>query len=350
VDKAISFIADAKQVAPTSPSSCTSAPAPCTRRTMCPRSGPTSTRASSTTAGRPTASRCSPARRSWASSRPTELSRHDPTCPTWDSLSADERREALRRMMEVFAGFLSHTDHHIGRLIDFLKRIGEFDNTIIMVISDNGASSEGGPTARSTRPFFNNVPELAGGEPGRHRRARRPETSTTTPGAGPGPATRRSAAGSARPTAAASATRSSSTGPRASRPRARCARSTPTPSTWCPPCWTLLGHRAARRHQGRHPVAARGVSFAHTFDDAEAPSNTHPVLRDDRPPLHLPRRLAGGLPVARPVVHRGRPWVFGEPHRQDKLTELDATGWELYHVAEDFAENHNVAPRSTAPS
>ena len=35
--------------------------------------------------------------------------------------------------MEVFAGFLEHTDHHIGRLLDFLKMLGEFDNTLIMV-------------------------------------------------------------------------------------------------------------------------------------------------------------------------------------------------------------------------
>ena len=51
-------------------------------------------------------------------------------------------------MMEVFAGFLDHTDHYIGRLIGFLKDIGEFDNTLIMLISDNGASAEGGPTGR----------------------------------------------------------------------------------------------------------------------------------------------------------------------------------------------------------
>jgi len=63
-------------------------------------------------------------------------------------------------MMEVFAGFLTHTDHHIGRLLDFLKQIGEFDNTLIMVLSDNGASSEGGPTGSvNENLFFNNVPE-----------------------------------------------------------------------------------------------------------------------------------------------------------------------------------------------
>ena len=50
-----------------------------------------------------------------------ELSRHDPDVPEWESLSPDARRLAAR-MMEVFAGFLSHTDHHIGRLLDYLER------------------------------------------------------------------------------------------------------------------------------------------------------------------------------------------------------------------------------------
>ena len=73
-----------------------------------------------------------------------ELSRHDPDVPDWNKLSPGEKK-LYARMMEVFAGFLTHTDHHYGRLFDFLKTIGEFDNTLIMFISDNGASSEGGP-------------------------------------------------------------------------------------------------------------------------------------------------------------------------------------------------------------
>ena len=88
-----------------------------------------------------------------------ELSRHDPDVPEWESLPPDARRLAAR-MMEVFAGFLSHTDHHIGRLMDFLKETGEFDNTLIMVVSDNGASAEGGPTGTTNElQFFNNAPE-----------------------------------------------------------------------------------------------------------------------------------------------------------------------------------------------
>jgi arylsulfatase A-like enzyme len=77
----------------------------------------------------------------------------------WESLSGDEKR-LFARMAEVFAGFVSHTDHHIGRLIDYLEEIGELDNTLIFVISDNGASSEGGPTGSvNENKFFNGVPD-----------------------------------------------------------------------------------------------------------------------------------------------------------------------------------------------
>ena len=88
-----------------------------------------------------------------------ELSRHDPDVPEWSSLSDDERRLYVR-MMEVFAGFLEHTDHQIGRVLDFLREIGELDNTLIMVLSDNGASAEGGVTGSiNEMKFFNFVPE-----------------------------------------------------------------------------------------------------------------------------------------------------------------------------------------------
>ena len=97
-------------------------------------------------------------RRNSASSRPT-LNSHAtiPTCRSGIHCLPTEKK-LYARMMEVFAGFLTHTDHHIGRLIEFLKNLGELDNTIIMVISDNGASSEGGPSGMVNEAlFFNNV-------------------------------------------------------------------------------------------------------------------------------------------------------------------------------------------------
>jgi hypothetical protein len=63
--------------------------------------------------------------------------------PAWEELG-DTERTVASRFMECFAGFLSYTDDQIGRLVAFLDDIGELHNTIIIVVSDNGASAEGG--------------------------------------------------------------------------------------------------------------------------------------------------------------------------------------------------------------
>jgi arylsulfatase A-like enzyme len=77
----------------------------------------------------------------------------------WDSLSDAEKR-LFSRMAEVYAGFLAHADHHIGRLLDYLEFSGERDNTIIILVSDNGASGEGGPEGSvNENRLFNGVPE-----------------------------------------------------------------------------------------------------------------------------------------------------------------------------------------------
>ncbi len=77
------------------------------------------------------------------------------TVRPWDSLS-DEEKRLFTRMAEVFAGFLSYTDAQIGRVLDYLEESGQLDNTIIVVISDNGASGEGGPNGSVNEgKFFN---------------------------------------------------------------------------------------------------------------------------------------------------------------------------------------------------
>jgi arylsulfatase len=75
----------------------------------------------------------------------------------WDSLDATERK-LFARMAEVYAGYTSYTDDQIGRVIDHLEKIGELDNTLIVVISDNGASGEGGPDGSvNENKVFNSV-------------------------------------------------------------------------------------------------------------------------------------------------------------------------------------------------
>ncbi len=70
----------------------------------------------------------------------TELNRE---VTPWNDLSQDQKK-LCARMQEVYAGFLDHTDSQIGRLISFLKDIEQYENTIVIFLSDNGASDEGG--------------------------------------------------------------------------------------------------------------------------------------------------------------------------------------------------------------
>jgi arylsulfatase len=73
----------------------------------------------------------------------TQLAERNPGVPEWAGLSADEQR-LYARLQEAFAGFMEHADEQIGRLVGFLRAHDVLDDTVIMVLSDNGASGEGG--------------------------------------------------------------------------------------------------------------------------------------------------------------------------------------------------------------
>jgi arylsulfatase A-like enzyme len=74
-----------------------------------------------------------------------ELTARPAEIPAWDEMP-DDLKPVLARQMEVYAGFLEHTDHHIGRLIDALDDLGVLEDTLIyLIIGDNGASAEGTP-------------------------------------------------------------------------------------------------------------------------------------------------------------------------------------------------------------
>jgi arylsulfatase A-like enzyme len=88
----------------------------------------------------------------------TTMSDRPEWVPQWSSLSADEQR-LYARFMEAFAAYLSHTDHHLGRLVAALDETGDLDNTLLVLLSDNGASSEGGPTGSvNDNRLWNMVP------------------------------------------------------------------------------------------------------------------------------------------------------------------------------------------------
>ena len=89
----------------------------------------------------------------------TELAPRNPGVKPWVELSDDEKTLALR-LQEAFAGFLEHTDAQIGRLVENLRAQGVLDNTLLLLMSDNGASQEGGPQGMvDYSRYFNGRPE-----------------------------------------------------------------------------------------------------------------------------------------------------------------------------------------------
>jgi arylsulfatase A-like enzyme len=272
-----------------------------------------------------------------------ELSSHDPDVPYWDSLPPQARALAAR-MMEVYAGFLSHTDHQIGRLLSFLRETGEFENTLIMVVSDNGASAEGGPAGTTNElQFFNNAPESLEESLAKIDELGGPTTFNHYPWgwtwAGNTPFRRWK------------------------RETYRGGVSDPFLVHWP----SGITSRGEVRTQYAHiidmvptvldaldlqpPAAVRGVtqspihgvSFAHTFGSSSVPTRHRTQYFEmfgHRAIDHDGWRAVCPWPGPS-FAEAGKP--FGAPITAAGLTGLDAHHWELYHIAEDPAENHNLA-------
>ncbi len=271
------------------------------------------------------------------------LSRHDPDVQDWAKLSADERR-LYSRMMEVFAGFLEHTDHHLGELIEFLKEIGEYENTLIMLISDNGSSAEGGPTGSVNEcRFFNNVPDTVEDGLKHIDEIGGPTTFNHFPWgwthAGNTPFRRWKR----------ETYQGGSTDPfivcweKGIKSRDEIRSQYGHIIDMVPTVLDALGIEAPSNIRGvpQHPM--EGVSLLSTFDDAKAPE-THTTqyfeMMGHRSIYHDGWRAVCPWPGTS-FVDSGR--KFGDEISYDKLIELDATAWELYRVSKDPGETENLA-------
>jgi arylsulfatase len=272
-----------------------------------------------------------------------ELSRHDPDVQDWTKLSADERK-LYARMMEVFAGFLEHTDHYIGRLLDFLKAIGEFDNTLIMLISDNGASAEGGPTGSvNENKFFNFVPDsleqnlAAIDDIGGPKYFNHYPWGWTHAGNTPYRRWKRETY------------RGGISDPfivhwkKGIKAKGQVRTQYAHAIDMVPTVLEAIGTTPPVAIRGVTQSPIEGMSFAHTFDDPKAATN-HVVqyyeMLGHRSIYHDGWRAICPWPGTS-FTESGR--QFGTPIPADTLTELDATGWELYNVAEDPTETRDLA-------
>jgi arylsulfatase len=273
----------------------------------------------------------------------TVMSRHDPDVENWNKLSADERR-LYARMMEVFAGFLEHTDHYIGELISFLKEMGEYENTLIMLISDNGASAEGGPTGSVNEgKFFNNVPDnlqqnlAAIDDLGGPKYFNHYPWGWTHAGNTPFRRWKRETyrGGTSDPFIVC--------WPKGIKARGEIRSQYCHAIDMMPTVLDALGIEPPTHIRGVTQSPIQGCSLKSSFSDAKAPA------------LHQTQYFE--MFGHRSLYHDGWravcPWPgtsfkesglgFGAPIDYKKLIELDAKGWELYNVARDFAETKDLA-------
>ncbi|HCU25283.1 MAG TPA: arylsulfatase [Deltaproteobacteria bacterium] len=271
------------------------------------------------------------------------LSRHDPDVQDWNKLSAEEKK-LYSRMMEVFAGFLTHTDHYIGELIQFLKDIGEYENTLVMLISDNGASAEGGPTGSvNENKFFNNVPEdlkqnlAAIDDIGGPKYFNHYPWGWTHAGNTPFKRWKRETyrGGVSDPFIVA--------WPKGIKAKGEIRTQYAHAIDMVPTVLEALGIEAPTEIKGVTQSPIEGHSFAHTFRDAKAPGKhitQYFEMFGHRSLYHDGWRAVCPWPGAS-FTESGLD--FGAPISYEKLIELDAKGWELYNLNEDPTETKNLA-------
>jgi arylsulfatase len=272
-----------------------------------------------------------------------ELSRHDPDVQDWNSLKPEERK-LYARMMEVFAGYLSHTDYHIGRLLNFLKSIGEFENTLIMVLSDNGASAEGGPTGSlNENLWLNMIPESleenlkAIDDIGGPKTYNHYPWGWTWAGNTPFRRWKRETyrGGTSDPFIVH--------WPKGIKAKDEVRTQYAHAIDMVPTVLEALGFNPPSMIRGVTQSPLEGISFANTFDEGTATSKhitQYYEMLGHRSIYYDGWKAVCPWPGPS-FTEAGKP--LGAPISAETLTMLDAKQWELYNITKDFAENHNVA-------
>ena len=275
-----------------------------------------------------------------------QLSPRDPDVPEWSTLSADERR-LYARMMEVYAGFVSHCDLHVGRVLDTLEQIGELDNTLIMVISDNGASAEGGVTGSfNEMRFFNQVPESFEDNLAHIDDLGGPASYNHYPWgwawAGDTPFRRWKRetyrGGSTDPFVLA--------WPAGIAARGEVRTQYAHAIDMVPTVLDALGLEPPESIRGVPQTPLEGVSFAHTFDDAGAASRhvtQYFEMFGHRAIYHDDWRAVCPWPAPNFTTAAQIGRKLGQPITPEILDELDRSGWELYSMTDDPTESRDVA-------
>jgi len=270
----------------------------------------------------------------------TDLPPLNPGIRPWDELSEDERR-LFARQMEVYAAFLDHTDHHIGRLIDFLEHAGLLDNTLLIFLSDNGASGEGGAEGlASEMSFFNLTPEPLEEKLGKIDEWGSPSTH-------PHYATGWACAGNTpnrwyKQMVHEGGTRD----PLIIHWPARVGDRGAIRSQFhhvvdiVPTVLEAIGMEMPNQVRGRTQMPLEGESMAYSLADAGAPT---PKKVQYFEMLGHRALWAGGWKLVTFHVSPAFRWSFSLMDHEAHDGYFDADEWELYHIDEDFSEMRDLA-------
>ena len=253
------------------------------------------------------------------------LTDRDATVQVWDELD-EERRELYQRFQETYAGFITHCDEQVGRLTDFLKDIGEYDNSLIVLISDNGASRDGGTegvddfirTLNGSSPSFEDMFALIDDIGGPEVRALYPKgwaSVSNTPFK------------EYKGTAYGGGVRCPMIvhwGDGVAQPGSICRQFTNVCDV-TPTVLDVLGIQPPAVLNDVEQMPLHGVSFAQTFRDAEAPASRHRKY-------YLWANTRGYIEDDWKAVAIHHP---GQPFEEDT--------WELYNLREDFAETRDLS-------
>lgn len=255
----------------------------------------------------------------------TALPDHNDDVAPWDAVPEDAR-PVLCRMQEVFAGFTSHTDAQIGRLAAFLERRGLTENTLFAVMSDNGASGEGGAWGSENEyRYFLGLPDTLAENKAAIDRLGGPWTHNHYPAgwaqAGNTPLKMYKKFTFGGGIRAPLVIRWPAGIPEGGGLRPQFQHVVDL----APTILDLAGVTAPEVYRGVRQLPVHGMSIAGTFGDARALSRRRTQYFE-----------MGGQ---RGIYHEG--WKAVTRHRSGD--PYDADRWELYHLAEDYSETRDLA-------
>ncbi|MDP3619144.1 MAG: arylsulfatase [Ramlibacter sp.] len=255
----------------------------------------------------------------------TELPPSNPQVRAWSELSADERRVAVR-LQQAYAGFVEHADEQLGRLITFLEKTGRRDNTMIVLLSDNGASIDCGPEGTSNiLRWFNQIPDSTERNLAEYDQIGGPLSATNYPWGWAQVSNTPTRlykgythGGGVRDPLIVSWPQQIKT-PGAIRHQFLHV------TDILPTVLESLDAKPPEVYHGITQLPVHGTSFAYTFNDANAPGRKEVQYFE--------------MYGHRGIWHKG--WKAVTCHQPGESFETER--WELYHVENDFAETNDLS-------